>query len=145
MSVCVKGKIDGTFRPAHPVHFEHSACSEFSPTPACYGKIKRNELKWQEQQKPSDLVLLVHSGFLYGSHFIKYKIQCRVLLSSLLHDLVLGEGGREGKSERCNTCKYSNQVHYFFLSYKSYEGQHFWPQFCTHIFTKVKIHSVEPG
>lgn len=110
MSVCVKGKIDGTFRPAHPVHLEHSACSEFSPTPACYGKIKRNELKWQEQQKPSDLVLLVHNGFLYGSHFIKYKIQCRVLLSSLLRDLVLGEGGREGKSERCNTYKYNNQV-----------------------------------
>lgn len=59
-------------------------------------------------------------------------------MASLLHELVLGEG-RLGKSEM-EHINYKNQVHCFFKKKKSYEVQHFWPQFCTQIFAKVKIH-----
>lgn len=53
MSICIKGEVNGTCRAAHPVH---SGCLPIAPTPEFYGKVKRRELKWQEQQ---DLVINV--------------------------------------------------------------------------------------
>lgn len=82
-------------------------------------------------------MLLVHHGFLYGSHFVKYKIQCKVQNGFLLHELVLGEGRLE--SRRCNMLTTKTRF-IVFSFFKSYEVQHFWPQFCTQIFAKVKIH-----
>ena len=53
MSICIKGEVNGTCRATHPVH---SGCLPIAPTPVFYGKVKRRELKWQEQQ---DLVISV--------------------------------------------------------------------------------------
>lgn len=47
MSICIKGEINGTCRAAHPVH---SGRLPVAPTPEFCGKVKRHELKWQEQQ-----------------------------------------------------------------------------------------------
>lgn len=89
MSVYIKMEINETFRGAHPVRSEHSACS---PHPEFHDKVKRNTLKWQEQQNPSDSLYwfkMVSSMEITFSN-LKYSAKC----FCLSHELVLREGKR---------------------------------------------------